>query len=323
MDILKDIMGMQVKYDSWNGIKSLPLYLSANYIFQKAEIDGNQCIVIMPKEELPTLPALKKQIARIQTIEQLPVVVHVNKMSAFRRKSMIESRIPFIVTEKQIYLPFMCTLLQAKADKITKPFEKFMFSTQMLLLLYFYQAERKMYVSEVSKKLPFSAMTMTRATRQLEESGLFDVTKEGVNKVLISKFDRKTLYEHAKGYMSSPVVKKRYIEKDRVTEKMVLAGLSALAERSMLNGGVLVEYAVDATDVAYINKKMLSDELVNPNEQVQIQLWHYNPRLFTTDGIADPISVALSLNDNQDERVEGTVEEMLESLWEDIDGNRI
>ncbi len=44
---------------------------------------------------------------------------------------------------------------------------------------------------------------------------------------------------------------------------------------------------------------------------------------FSKEGIADPISVALSLADEVDERIETGIDEMLRDLWEDIDDKGI
>ena len=123
-----------------------------------------RCIVLVPTEELVTLPALKKQITQIQQIDSVPVVFYLPSISFYRRKSLIEDRIPFI-TEKQVFLPFIGTLLMEE-NEIEKPVEKFAFSTQQLFLYYLYHKKRKLYVAEAARILPFTAMTMTRAVRQ-------------------------------------------------------------------------------------------------------------------------------------------------------------
>ena len=60
--------------------------------------------MIKPKEELATLQALKKQIAKIQETDRVPVVLELRTVSSYRRKSLIENNIPFI-TGKQVFLP--------------------------------------------------------------------------------------------------------------------------------------------------------------------------------------------------------------------------
>lgn len=320
MDILTDIMGMHVTYREWDGKRKLPLYLASGYRFQEADIDGCRCVLIYPQSDLPTLPALKKQILRIQEITPIPVVICVQAMSAFRRKNMIKNKIPFIIEEKQVYLPFMGTFLQEKADIPSKGSDKFMVSSQLLFLLFIYQDGTGLYLSEASRKLPYSAMTITRAARQLEMSGLFYIKRDGVNKILACGCSKKELYRQAKRYLSSPVLMAGYIPKKELTEKMVLAGNSALAEKSMLNTDILSSYAIYQRD---IDKRSLSDELIDPSEQVRVEVWKYDPNLFSKGGIADPVSVALSLSDEMDERIEIGVDEMLGNLWEDIDDKGI
>ncbi len=67
--------------------------------------------------------------------------------------------------------------------------------------------------------LPFTAMTLTRAVKQLEATDLFLVAKDGVNKFIESKYKRDELFEKAKGYLMTPVRKAGYIDKTQVTGK--------------------------------------------------------------------------------------------------------
>lgn len=307
-ELTDTIFGMTVQYEQWNMQNLLPFYISTAYTFQSATIDGIRCIMLTPIEELDTLPALRKQIGKIQEIDNLPVVLHLSAVSFYRRKSLIENKIPFI-TAKQAYLPFMATFLEDEKEP-EKQVTKFMFSTQQLVLLYLYSQESRLYISEATKKLPFSAMTLSRAVKQLEAVGLFYVTKEGVNKVIEAKYPSRELFERIKGYLSTPVRTVGYLEKVNITDDMVIAGETALAEKTMLNMGRITTYAVY---VKSFDKTKLMNELVDPKKQIRLELWEYDPKQFGKADMADGISVALSLLENTDERVEENVEELLES----------
>ena len=152
-------------------------------------------------------------------------------------------------------------------------------------------------------------MTMTRAVRQLEATGLFLVSKDGVNKVIESKCGRLELFEKSRQYLSTPVRKTGYIKKSEITEDMVVAGETALAEKSMLNPSRIIIYAIREKS---FDKKLLMDELIDPEKQIRLELWAYDPRLFSKGNVADSLSVALSLSKNGDERVEEAVEELTE-----------
>ena len=62
------VFGISIKYEAWNHQDSLPVYIVGSYDFQTAYIGNRRCIMLAPIEELATLPALKKQIAKIQQI---------------------------------------------------------------------------------------------------------------------------------------------------------------------------------------------------------------------------------------------------------------
>ena len=47
-------------------------------------------------------------------------------------------------------------------------------------------------------------------------------------------------------------------------------------------------------------------------DTVMVELWKYNPLLFAKDGLVDPVSMAMSLSDTDDERVQGELERYME-----------
>lgn len=310
MDCITSIFGIQVKYETWDKQRTLPIYIAKSYEFRIAILNDIRCMVLTPTQELVTLPALKKQIKKIQEVDNVPVVLNLLSISNYRRKNMIENRIPFI-TEKQVYLPFMGTFLTDEKEA-PKEIKKFMLSTHQLVLLYFYHNTDRLYVSDATKCLPFTAMTLSRATKQLEATGLFRITKDGVNKVIESQYDKPMLFEKVKKYFLTPVHKVGYIEKAQVTKDMVLAGESALAEVTMLNQPRVKTYAVW---MKCFDKAQLINELIDPDKQVRLELWEYDPKQFSDSKTADKLSVALSFSENTDERIEEAVEELLERVW--------
>ena len=151
MEMLTDIFGVQVEYGNWNKQGALPMYIAGSYDFAVAILNGCRCIVLSPTEELVTIPALKKQIKRIQEIENVPVVIKLPAISLYKRKKMIENGIPFI-TGKQAFLPFIGTFLTQENEEAIEV-TKLMFSTQQLVLMYLYNNCKKLYVSEATKQL--------------------------------------------------------------------------------------------------------------------------------------------------------------------------
>lgn len=307
--MIDHIFGLSIKYEPWDNKSILPLYIVSNYQFYTAYIENMRCIVIQPIEELPTLPSLKKQIQKIRVIDDVPIVLYSKTISFYRRKSLLENHIPFM-TDKQVFLPFIGTLLVDEKG-IEKTKDKFVYSTQLLFLAYMYNHEKKVYVSDLSKNLPFSAMTLSRAVKQLEMTDLFLVYKDGVNKVIESKYSYKELFERIQHYLLTPVRQVGYMDQSLVTDHMVLSGESALSEMSMLNPSRIRTYAVYEKD---FDNSQLIDELIDPDVQVKVEIWAYNPQLFTHANIADTLSIVLSLKENKDERIEKIIEDILKPL---------
>lgn len=305
--MIDHIFGLSIKYEPWDNKSILPLYIVSNYQFYTAYIENMRCIVIQPIEELPTLPSLKKQIQKIRVIDDVPIVLYSKTISFYRRKSLLENHIPFM-TDKQVFLPFIGTLLVDEKG-IEKTKDKFVYSTQLLFLAYMYNHEKKVYVSDLSKNLPFSAMTLSRAVKQLEMTDLFLVYKNGVNKVIESKYSYKELFERIQHHLLTPVRQVGYMDQSLITNYMVLAGETALSEMTMLNPSRLRTYAVYEKD---FDKTQLIDELIDPDVQVKVEIWAYDPHLFTHTNIADTLSIVLSLKENKDERIEEVLEDILE-----------
>lgn len=305
--MIDHIFGLSIRYEPWDNKSILPLYIVNSYQFYTAYIENIRCIVIKPIEELPTLPSLKKQIQKIRVIDDVPVVLYSKTISFYRRKSLLENHIPFM-TDKQVFLPFIGTLLvdEKETEKIK---DKFVYSTQILFLAYMYNREKKVYVSDLSKSLPFSAMTLSRAVKQLDMTDLFSVYKDGVNKVIESKYSYKELFERIQHSLLTPVRQVGYMDQSLVTDYMILAGESALSEMSMLNPSRIRTYAVYEKD---FDNSQLIDELIDPDVQVKVEIWAYDPHLFTHTNIADTLSIVLSLKENKDERIEEVLEDILE-----------
>ena len=305
--MLTSVFGLSIKYEVWNHQDSLPVYIAGSYDFHTAYIGNRRCIMLVPTEELVTLPALKKQIAKIQQIDNVPVVFELATLSNYRRQSLIENNIPFI-THKQAFLPFIGTMLtdEKEPPKLTG---RFVYSTQQLFLFYLYSKKIRLYISEAGKQLPFTAMTLTRAVRQLETTDLFFVAKDGVNKFIESKYSQEKLFEKSKVYLTTPVRKAGYIDKMQVTENMVFAGETALSEKTMLNPSRVVTYAI--SEKGY-DKTLLTDELIDPDKQVRLELWAYDPKQFSKDNSVDDISLILSFGETNDERIEEAVGELQE-----------
>lgn len=200
-----------MQFHHWKGELELPFYITERYDMRLAELDDIRCIFLSPKKKLNQIGSLKKQIRRIQMEESLPVVFVFDKMDCYHRDAFIHAHLPFIVVGIQLYLPFMGIYLQEKYIKEIKTSDTFQPFTQLLLFYWYYQQENCLYMNDMVKILGCSAMTVTRAFRQLEETGLFETGKTGVQKYLKGTEERNVILQQLEDALSTPVAETVFI----------------------------------------------------------------------------------------------------------------
>ena len=192
-------------------------------------------------------------------------------------------------------------------------------SAQLLLLYYIYHGCGELLTSVAAQKLGFTATSISRASRQLEEKGLIQTEKRGVQKVIYSDKSPREMFNIARESMSNPVKRTIYIPKTEIKETFLLSGYSALSEYSMINPPLAECFAVDT--VAEWDKSA-SNRLQSTDDQCAVELWRYDPKKLSTGNCVDKLSLVLALSDDRDERIEEAVEEILTNLWGNLNGKR-
>lgn len=316
MKYLTSALKLSVRYEPWDKHSQLPFYLLDLYAIEVAHLNSVKTL-FLKTQELPPISTLKKHIKRIQELENIPVVLILQRLTSRQKEQLISAGIAFVVPERQIYLPFMGTLLNESCDPELGEVEKLMPSAQLLLLYFIYQKKKQLPMGEAVDALNFSPMTITRAVRQLESVGLLQTERNGVRKTLVSDFEMQELFEAAQPYLINPVRKRIYIPADKVQDDFILSGYSALSEKTMLNPPKVAVYAARKTDMP---ADLTTKRLIDAETQVQLELWSYPPEILSQNGIADPLSLSLSLQRDRDERVEEAIEELLDAVWEEYHG---
>ena len=318
MDYLDKVLGIKVVYENVE-FQHLPNFISTRYRLQKVAMNGQEAIFVYPTTELEQIEVLKKHIARIQKNGNLPVVLVLKEITSRQKEYLIREKIPFIVEERQIYLPFMALYLQERCSAEKHIREEILPSAQMLLLHFIYKGAQELSTSQAAKDLELTPTSISRASKQLEEMGLLQTRKIGVQKILLSEDSPKELFQKAEGKLLNPIKRTVYIPKEFVGTDLLESGYSALAECSMLNAPNVKCYATEKISQW---KNVMTNSLQDSQMQVVVEMWRYDPRKLSKRLLVDELSLALALREDADERVEEAVEEMLNELWGKIDGYR-
>lgn len=317
MEYLEQTLKIKVRYRNWDKAGKLPYMIIDRFDFRLAWLDDFKVLFVYSKGEPDQLSTLKKQIGHIKKVAGIPVVLILDRIDARRKQQLIDAGTPFVVPNQQIYLPFLGIVLQERYIKEYTADKGLMPSSELLLLYYIKNGCKTMYMNDATKALGFSAMTISRAIRQLEALQLIKSYKEGVNKVITSELKGKALFDTARTKLSSPVRKTVYIDLSDKADGLPMAGYYALSEYSLLNPPQVKYFAAKNIPVWATGT---SPTLLDSDEQIGLEVWNYDPLLLANNKKVCLLPLVLSLQDDPDERVQQAIDEALEQYWEEYDG---
>lgn len=294
---------------------SLPLYLQDDRQILTVSIAGHAFhIVRFMTLNRFNINTLKKQLIKYREYMGINVGYGFSRVTTYQRKSLVEHGIPFVAENGQIYLPFIGAYFEQCSNNESYVTEQFTPAAQMLFLLFLYR-NNSYTKSEAATALKISAMSITRASKQLLELGLITEEKNGTEvRMRICCEDRDEYYQLGENYLINPVQNTLYRENVRVDPNTPAAGEYALYREYSLGNADYVEYAV-YKDCPRIEKwTSVEPSLYDYFNICKYQLWKYDPRLFANNDTVDPVSLICSLKDSDDERIQMCLAEVKKEI---------
>lgn len=315
---LEQLLGMPVQIKPWNKKKLLPPYLEAGRNFDLVHI-GNVAFLLVgiPLDGRFSIQQLAQQMGKLSQIAGMQVALSFSSLTYYQRQALIQRQIPFICLPGQVYLPFLGIILQDQAlaaEKVVP--DKLQAASQQVFLQLFYNRKHSSGISksELAAQLGLTKTSITRAVDQLDALGLLrkrDAIRSPI--CLRTDIDLKSTIRHS---LIDPVQKRIVVSRQSIPkgEGVLLAGESCLAEYSMLNAPRMAVYACCKKSEWVSGLTAIDPLWDNIINCVQLELWKYPPNLFAVDEKVDPVSLYCSLRSTPDERVEGELETMLETI---------
>lgn len=314
---LKENIDDNVSISVLDGKDQFPLMISELYDLYQMKILDETCLLIGIINKAPGLDEIKKHIKLLRKNYDGPIVLSFKSITSFRRKSLIEHRIPFIVSDGQMYLPFLGLDLKKITKEHIEPIEKFTNSTQLAYLYFLYNEDLQINAIELAKKINVSHMTASRVLNDLEMLNLLTYDTGGKNgrTKIYKRIDDPEFYLRGREYLRNPLSKTVYVEEIRVN--CLVAGLEALSMISMINPPKRPVRAISKQNAKAINIHIVKnrDRIADQN-LVELQIWNYNPEILSQNNYVDIVSLALSVSDLNDERIDQALEERVKGeLW--------
>ena len=314
-EFLEQTLRQQVQISERDFLNNkLPLVYRGKYFYYDVKSNGLSWIAIKPKSNISVDKLIKDRL-KIEKTLNLNCAIFMDQATLYVRDVFIANGVPFVVLNKQIYLPFIGILLSDNNQRELKPVHLISFLTQKLILVAIYDKWECVNVSTAAIKLGVSKMAISKCFDEIEYLNIDIMFKKGQKRFLNIPKDTKLLWDNIKNLFRNPVLLKYEFAGDiNLNNK---AGISALSEYSLLSDNEYPTYAV--------TKKNLNDIKTHNIERkhqgqeagsVVLELGYFID--FNGKGIQDPLSVYLSLTEEEksDERVMISLNTMLEEyVW--------
>jgi hypothetical protein len=273
---LRENIDNDIKIKLWVKKNNLSVFLRNNYNFYEAVILGTRCVLIEVLDEMPNIDQIKKHIKQIEKLTDNQMVLLYKDITRYRRKSLIENRIAFVIEDGQMFLPFLGLDLKKVQEHVEKEVKSFTTPAQIAYLYFLYHKEDVLNTTEFADKMGFNKMTASRALNDLYQVNL--ITYEIGGKTGRSKQYKRIqdpdYFVNGREYLKTPVKKIIYIKLKPLGT--LAAGFDALAELSMINPS---DHPIMAIDRNQLNKEQIeivkNKDLIKDSHLVELQLWDY------------------------------------------------
>ncbi|MDO4171362.1 MAG: hypothetical protein Q4D28_01475 [Prevotellaceae bacterium] len=283
------------------------------FSFYAVEYMENHFVLLESKTSSRLTPVqCKKLTENLSDVLGKPCVMMFGQLASYERNRYIEHGVYFVVSGKYVYLPFL--LINAR-DSAPVNKERLQPAAQYILMCHLQKKNLNgNTLADLEKLLPYSYLAISRAVRQLEATMLADVSvsSNGTKSIYFHK-EGKALWEEAEPLMQNPVKMVWYADEE--VPQGLTGGINALSYYSDLNPETLqtkVMYDADFRKARDIGEL---PELNRIEGYTRIEVWKYPPVIHPGQETVDRLSLALSLREDKDPRVEKEIELMIKKLW--------
>ena len=310
---INEILGVELKLKILpkEEVNKLPLYLRNN--LSVGELLGQDLIFVIKPGLTPN--QYKKQEDIIEKVLQKPAVFVIDNIESYNRKRLIQKKVGFVVPGRQMYLPDLLIDVKEYNKAQTKKTERLFPAAQCLLFYYLRGNEiTGINFKAIAKKLNYGTMTITRAANTLANLNLCKIEGKKEKRLVFEK-NKNQIWGDAQTYLINPVHKEYYTDNNCDFDFVYRAGINALSHYTEIAEADKNFYAVSYETSKSLFKEKKINLVDSPDAKTTLQVWKYDPGILASNNTIDPFSLFLTLKDNTNERVQGELNKLIESLW--------
>ena len=313
---LREILGIEAVFSAFPDLRRLPLHITEAYEIGQCALSGKEFLALLAREAGPTPAAMARHSDWLHQKTGLRSLFVLETVGAYERKRLIESKIPFLAPGQQLYLPDLGLDLREQFRTPRRASFKISPAGQVVVLaclLRRIDPQSEFTGAGLAEQFGYTKMTMTRALDELRQLELVEC--QGERRFAKHHFlvTGRELWEKVRPVLRSPVKKRIYVD-EWFPGCDFKAGESALEELTMLAVPPHAIWAITSEEWKNIQKEPGLHLIPNVSKDMahaEFEIWHYDPRLLAEKRLVDRLSLALSLSDIKDERVEISIDNLL------------
>lgn len=302
-----------------NELAQLPLYLRGNYVLYNGSIVDQNIIWAKVKSDGSHTPdQIKKQGQQLKQFLGLPIVFVFDEIKSWERKRLIEKRISFVQPFRQMYIPELFLELNdsiRSSENKNETHSKYLTPPAQFVIIYHLEVAslEKIPFQEIAKMVQYSTMTVSRIIKELHRFEL--VVIEGVKEKSI-RFNSqgKDLWKNILPILSSPVREVWFTDQILNDNHFRIGGDSALSTFTMLSESNRKTYVIGKDEFRSMKTLGALKSLDKKYGDNRIEVWLYNPVILSENKNVDKLSLYLSLKHEEDERVKGALEDLINEM---------
>ncbi|PHO12061.1 hypothetical protein CPG38_09965 [Malaciobacter marinus] len=290
----------------------IPLYIKSAYELLNTEIAGFGVLFLKIKDSQVDMRIHQNAVKKIEELYPCRAVLVFEKLDGRNVNSLIKKHIPFVIENKQIYMPFALVKMQTQNIKVNqKEYNELTVDADIILIGYLdNKISNGMMIKEISQITNRDFRAVSNALDVLESFNFVNIEKVGRSKLVyfISKIE---VYERLKENIKSPIKYTFYTQKI-LDKENIFSGYSALSKYTSLIDEAIKTIAVSQKFLKNMNIQELECDKDIANYKIEV--WDRDPSLFSYNNAINSLYLLRILKNIEDERTQYALEEIEENI---------
>lgn len=286
----------------------LPLFAVENNDWYELSMDGEAFLLCVCKTQLPAPQDIVALWGCLVSVEKNSILVLAPRDDAFCAY-LNAAQVSYIMPGARLNVPGKMVLVTKHISPDANPVRDYLsLDAQLVVLWYLIKGgSERVKFTDVREGACLDRCHMTRAAQELERLDVAMVDRIWKSHELVFTRSKAELWRELQGRMRSPVL--RRIRLIKPVDGLPIAGVEALAERSMLEPDTNPVYAVKRGD------NRVDEKLDAKYDGAVVEIWRYDPLIFSNDNRSvDSLSLYLSFGGETDPRIRKELEILLENI---------